>query len=620
MFSTKRKQDLLFPYHQVRKSQENLIIDVEKSIQNKSRLIAYAPTGLGKTVSVLGPALSYALKNKKTIFFLTNRHTQHQLAVETLKEIKHIYNLNFSCVDLIGKRWMCNQEVKDLFANEFNEFCKALTEKNECNFLTNVKQKNKLTPLAKLTLDQLSKQGVLHNQEIINHCQAEKLCSYEISLELAKKAQIIIGDYYYLFNPFIQQNLFNKINKEMEDVILVVDEAHNLPGRMVEMLSHSLTTNMIKNALLEVRRFGYEDIVYFLEKLNQYLSELNDFDKFTNPERLVKKKELLEKINQNNNYVDLVEELDHFAEEIRKQKKRSYLGGIATFLEAWLGEDQGFTRIISEKIIKNQKNVVLSYHCLDPSLVTNTIFERVHSAILMSGTLNPPSMYNDILSVKGEEKIYSNPFPPENKLTLVVPETTTKYSLRGEKMYQLIAEKCSQMISLIPGNNAIFFPSYQLRDNISYHIQTQKKKFLEKPNLSKEEKEEILTNFKKEKDSGAVLLGVMGGSFGEGIDLPGNLLNAVIIVGVPLSKPDLKTREIIRYFEEKFGKGWDYGYLYPAINKCFQSAGRCIRSENDKGVVIYLDARFTWDKYFSCFPREGVIVTKDFTKFLTKFF
>jgi len=138
--------------------------------------------------------------------------------------------------------------------------------------------------------------------------------------------------------------------------------------------------------------------------------------------------------------------------------------------------------------------------------------------------------------------------------------------------------------------------------------------------MIKEEKEEFLNSFKEESGRGGVLLGVMGGSFGEGIDLPGDLLRGVVVVGVPLGRPDLKTREVMRYYDEKFGQGWNYGYLFPAMNKCFQSAGRCIRSATDKGVVVYLDERFTWDTYFRCFPREGLLVSKKYEKIIGEFF
>ena len=117
-----------------------------------------------------------------------------------------------------------------------------------------------------------------------------------------------------------------------------------------------------------------------------------------------------------------------------------------------------------------------------------------------------------------------------------------------------------------------------------------------------------------------MLLGVTGANFAEGVDLPGDLLNGVVVVGLPLARPDLKTKETIKYYEEKFGRGWDYGYIFPAMSKCIQSAGRCIRSETDKGTVIYLDERFAWQNYYSCLPSEGLRVVKDYKKLLKEFF
>lgn len=138
--------------------------------------------------------------------------------------------------------------------------------------------------------------------------------------------------------------------------------------------------------------------------------------------------------------------------------------------------------------------------------------------------------------------------------------------------------------------------------------------------MTAEEKDLFLIQFKAEKEQGGVLLGVSGANFAEGVDLPGDLLNGVVVVGLPLARPDLKTKESIKYYEERFGKGWDYGYIYPAMSKCIQSAGRCIRSETDKGVVIFLDERFTWPNYFNCLPKEGLMVSKGYGKLLKEFF
>lgn len=629
------EEELYFPYKIIRGGQDELIKDIKKSLQEKKILLAHAPTGLGKTASVLSAILPYALKNNKRIFFLTNRHTQHQIAIETLKQIKEKYKLEISCADLIGKKWMCSQEIAGLFGNEFNEFCKTVVEKGECEFYSNVRDNKKLTVKAKKLIAELKKKSPLHNEEVIHSSKEEKMCSYEISAALAKDAAIIIGDYYYIFNPFVQNTLFSKLDLKMEDVILIVDEGHNLPSRITEMLSSSLTSNIIKNSILEARKFGFKGLISWLQELMRILNELavfdesiSGFDKNINgnarekaKEKLVGKEQLVDEINKITNYEELIDELESAAEEVRKRQRKSYLGGISSFLGSWKGDSKGFTRIIAEKEGKHGLVIILSFACLDPRIVTENIFDSIHSGIIMSGTLKPLFMYKDVLGIKKSlEKEYQSPFPAENKLSLIIPETTTKYNSRGEAMYKKIAGKCSELLSLISGNVAFFFPSYQLRDRIGEFIISEKKLFWEKKEMNKEEKEIFLAEFKSHKAQGGVLLGVAGANFAEGIDLPGDLLNGVIVVGLPLAHPDLKTREVIKYYEEKFSKGWDYGYTFPAITKCIQSAGRCIRSETDKGVVIFLDERFAWPNYYNCLPREGLIVSKNYSELLKQFF
>src|SRR3989338_2255220 len=608
-----------FPHELIRAGQDKLVQDMDKAFTERKIFRAHAPAGLGKTACALSVAVYHALQHKKKVFFLTNRHTQHQIAIETLKLIQQKIGEEIKCADLIGKRWMCSQEIANLFGNDFNEFCKSIVEKGECEFYNNVREKKALTIEAKVLLSELL--GARHNEQIMARSKEKRMCGYEISLALAKKATVIIGDYYYLFNPHVSSTLFTKLELNMEDIIVIIDEGHNLPSRIAEMMSSNLTTFMIRNAIIEAKKFNYGGLIGWLQELNTIITKLAEFKDIKENEKLVAKEKFMSLLAQTVNYDQFVDELELAADEIRKKQQKSYLAGIAGFLNAWKGEDQGYTRIISEKTGKAGPYLSLSYICLDAAMVTRGILNQIHAGVIMSGTLKPAFMYKDVLGIeKGVEREYSSPFPAENKLSIIVPETSTKYALRGDAMYVKIAQKCSKMASLIPGNVAFFFPSYQLRDVISNYIQTPKKLFWEKPDWSKEEKEVFLAEFKATSKTGGILLGVSGGSFAEGIDYPGDLLNGVIVVGLPLARPNLHTQEIIKYYDAKFGKGWDYGYIYPAINKCLQSSGRCIRSETDKGAVIYLDERFAWQNYFICFPRGGLIVSKEYGKMLKEFF
>jgi DNA excision repair protein ERCC-2 len=233
-------------------------------------------------------------------------------------------------------------------------------------------------------------------------------------------------------------------------------------------------------------------------------------------------------------------------------------------------------------------------------------------------------MYKDILGFNDvKERVFNSPFPKKNRLGLIVPVTTTKFTRRKEEEFKKIATVCSDIVNLVPGNSLVFFPSYALRDSVYFHFSELCKKeiFIEKPRLSKEEKHSLLEEFKSYKDSGACLMGVTSGSFGEGIDLPGDFLKGVIVVGLPLGRPDLEVKELIDYYDTKFGKGWEYGYIYPAMIKTMQNAGRCIRSEKDKGVVVFLDERYAYPQYYNCFPPDyGVRISKMYKERIKDFF
>jgi DNA excision repair protein ERCC-2 len=256
------------------------------------------------------------------------------------------------------------------------------------------------------------------------------------------------------------------------------------------------------------------------------------------------------------------------------------------------------------------RRIQINYSCLNPQISTEKPLNDSKASVLMSGTLTPPSMYVDLLGIdedKNESVEFGSPFPEENKLELVIPTLTTKYEERDESMRQKYAWYLSKSFDAVDGNCAVFFPSYNFMYKIKEELEqhTDRKIFTEDRSLDKEGKQEVLDDFAATAKQGeSVLLGVAAGSFGEGIDYPGEKLKGVFIVGLPLQRPDLETKGLIDFLDEKFGKGWDYGYSYPAMNRAVQAAGRCIRSKEDEGVIVYMDKRYSWSNYRKVFPPE----------------
>ncbi len=613
---------LLFPHESIRESQKELIEEITKSIQNKSHLIAHAPTGIGKTAAVLCPAISHALENNLTVIFVTPKHTQHKIAVDTIRAIKEKHNLNFTAVDLIGRRNMCAQSgVISMTQSEFADYCKEMIEEKMCDYYNNIRDKNKLSLQTELLLREINSK-VLHVEELKEISSKNKLCPYELAIILSISAKVIIADYHHLLNTSIRETLLNKMQKDLSELIIIFDEAHSIPERCRELLSSQVSTITAELAAKEARSLKYEEMAEDILKIKESLEKLSrEKTTIETSESLIKKEEFMELIKD---YDELTENVLFIAEETKDIKKKSFAKSVYSFLINWQGPDEAFTRILKKGFTeKGNPIITLSYKCLDPSLIISPLVEESYSTIFMSGTLTPIDMYKDLFNIQAKCIGLKNPFPKQNRLDIIIPETTTKYTARSPEMYERIAQYCASITNLVPGNTAIFFPSYKIRDDINMHFKDlcNKTTFLEQQRLSKEEKTELIEKFKQYEKTGAVLLAASAGSFGEGIDFPRNVLKCIIIVGIPLDKPDLESQELIKYYDKKFGKGWDYGYIMPALIKCFQNAGRCIRSETDKGVIIFLDQRYTWDSYFKCFPKDSYLrITKEPLPRIKEFF
>jgi DNA excision repair protein ERCC-2 len=609
----KEPDDTLFPYERLREVQKDMMREVRTALDEKRNLIVHAPTGLGKTAATISPALKYALEHKKKVFFLTSRHTQHLIAIETLKEIKKRHEADFVAVDIIGKRWMCSVPgIEALQSSEFHDYCEKQRDEGLCEYYNNTKTGSKMTTEAKLALDKLRMESPCHIEQFTEACSSTMMCAYELAASLAKEAAVVVTDYYYIYHPRIRDAFFKRAGIELGDCIVVVDEGHNLPDRIRNLMTVQLSNYMMKRAIAEAAKLGDEELTSKLSRIQDILNELSQGMR-DGDERLADRDDLIKRIEKISDYDDLAAELEAASQSVRLKEKKSFIGSVAAFLESWKGADEGYARILSQKQTRRESVVVLAYRCLDPSIVSKHVIEGCHSTIIMSGTLTPTAMYRDILGFPENttERKYPSPFPQKNRLAMIVPETTTKFSQRNPEQYKRIAQICAEITNLVPGNSAVFFPSYFVRDQVYqfFYPLSRKTALLEQTEMSKDEKGEFLERFKSYKNTGAVLMGVMSGSYGEGIDLPGNLLKCVVVVGLPLQQPTLETNTLIKYYDAKFGRGWDYGYVGPAFSKCLQSAGRCIRSENDRGVIVFLDERYTWQNYFKHFPSDWDIKT-----------
>lgn len=613
----------LFPFERIREGQKDFLKDVDYVIRRGESIIAHVPTGIGKTAAVVSPSLDYSIKNNKTLFFLTPKHTQHTIVVDTLRKIKKRYGIEFITVDIIGKQWTCPHKVRDLDSREFNEFCRKMKKDERCRYYRNVR-KRKLSKNAKKVIEDIKKEP-MHAEKISSICNKNDLCPYEVCVEIGKEADVIICDYFHIFSPKIRKAFLSKLDKKLENSILIVDEAHNLPERVRKLLSNNLSDFQLKRAIKEANFLGEETLADDFRDLMKILKKIGKGMR-KGEEKKVNKEEFIylleEKLGlEYKEFNNLVSDLGERVLDV-PNRNISYCKGVSRFLERWDNGDLGYARILTKN-----RGFNLSYRCLDPSISTKGIFSSSYSSILMSGTMIPQEMYRDILGFDSNITLreYESPFPRENRLSIIVPGVTTRYSKRSDYMYLRYADMIRRINKDVPGNVAVFFPAYHILNSVRKFLTrdgTDKEVLIERRDMGKEDRVQLhnrLLNLMHK--GGGLLLGVQAGSLSEGVDYANNLLDAVIIVGLPLETPNLEIKSLIEYYDFRFDRGWDYGYIFPAMNRVLQAAGRCIRSETDKGVIVLMDERFKWRNYSKCIPRDfGFIVSETPERYVKRFF
>ncbi|MGC9310775.1 MAG: ATP-dependent DNA helicase, partial [Candidatus Aenigmatarchaeota archaeon] len=454
---------LNFPFENKRPGQAELMEKIDDCLKNSKSLLVHAPTGIGKTVSALYPAIRFAQENGLTVFYLTPRHSQHAIALNTLKKMGEV-----RVTDIMGKQWLCNQMNEEFGSVDFHEICNYLKKEGKCNYYNNTLKKGELSDSAQKKINALTGR-IFGAGELKDLCPG--LCPYEVACHLARRSEVIIGDYFHLFNPFVSDTFLAKINKKLSESVVIVDEAHQLPSRVRDLISTKLTAYMLENAAKEARDAGSAiqgDILRFqLSVAGLVRKKLSAGEE----EAYIDKSDLTAVFNTFG--ADFLDELRNISDMVKDAgKKRSFCGSLANFIDAWIESDDNFARIAKKTRAYGSERYELCLSALLPSAVSKGVIAESRSTILMSATLQPLKMYADILGMGNYETIsLKSAFPRENRLNIVAPIATTRYAQRGDIQYRNYAEIISKVCSGIRGNVAAFFPSYFFLQQVEKRIE-----------------------------------------------------------------------------------------------------------------------------------------------------
>ncbi len=571
-----------FPFKDFRKGQRKLIGAAWKTITEKRNLFALAPTGIGKTISFIFPSVKMmAEKDHKIerIIYLTAKTITRQVAEDTIK-ILNERGLRVRTVTLTAKDKIC------------------ISPEGTCNTDQCMYGEGHFDRINEAVLDILENELLMDRETILKYAHRHRVCPFEYSIELAYLADIVICDYNYVFDPRVFLKRFS--DEQRKRTVLLVDEAHNLVERGREMFSAELE----KKVFLDIKRAYSESN-----------PDLSNAAKVINAILIQVKKELGDK--KSAAYLEkpdeLLEALEHFVLHASAELTRfgeSTPSNQTDLLEIFF-TSQNFLRIAkyynenyTTHVVKERNNLHVKMFCLDPSLNIQKMTKGFAAKLFFSATLTPIGYYMDALgSEDGDYRIkIGSPFSPE-QLDITIQPLSTRYYERAASSVQIA--KTIKAVIQNRGNFLVFFPSYQFLKMVMDELEEfegPSKILIQNQGMSEEEREAFLSAF--EEDSSVPVIGftVLGGIFSEGIDLVGNRLSGVIIVGVGLPQIN-EERNLIRDYYKAAGKnGFDYAYAYPGMNKVLQAAGRLIRSEHDSGTLTLIDDRFLTKKYQSLFP------------------
>lgn len=590
----------VFPY-KPRRYQQEIMDTITACLADGKHFIMEAPAGSGKTIASLTSCLSFAAKHDMGVLYLTRTNSQQKQAIWELGKIAE--RLGIRAVSIQGRMNMCllvdslsHLREKTISNEEIARLC-AVRKKRSLAALKGEEVANRCAFFERFleTKDDAPSGNVLSAEELRAHGKEYGICAYELNKALAKKADVLIAPYIYVFDDFLREKFLAWFPHPPEETILIIDEAHNLPDFCRELLSFSLSLRTVHQALREVEEYAIreEDIRNLLTSLKNLLEHLDEMVEFSENDDVLLSDDIITRslaaagmdgaavqamAEKMMTYGDIVADI----KESHNMIPRSFVRSAGMFLLRWLPLTDRWVRIAE----RGEDNIWIEAYCLDAS-IASSIITSFYASVHMSGTLQPLQEYRDSIGIAAEIRAFPSPFPEENRLIMYVEGVNTRYYM-SEEMTHRIAQHLETICNSIGRNALVLFPSYAVMNRFLKTLHIDGAWYVEERG---ERQHTLMKKLRQFKRNGGVFLSVMGGRLSEGIDFPSEELEMVLIVGIPYPPPSAKQQALLRYYDRKYGNGWRYVMEAQAIRKIMQSIGRLIRNEDDRGVAVILDER-----------------------------
>lgn len=600
-----RKGDSVFPYG-YRPYQAEIVDSIRDSLSKGRHFVMESGTGTGKTVSALSGALDAAIPAGSKVVYLTRTKSQQRQVMSELRSISAKTPLLGLSVQGRGgttcPRVLEDPELATGTPEELSRLCSELKKKlkgDPCKYYVKALESNEET------LAFVSK-NTPTPEEFVSFCVKRGICPYEAAKVLLPMADVVAAPYSFLLSPFVAKHFLGWLEESIGNVYVVVDEAHNIPDYLRDTMTSGYSMKALDFAAREAIEWDdptvYDgvkasDMVAIMrrcmeETVREFVRE--EGDAILPPYHI--QDWMMEAMGCTSITLGTIyNNLAVLGESIRERKKenrklpRSYLGSLGDFLLFWEScDDSSYI-----KLIEGGENPVLEAYCMDPSPAAAP-FRACAGSVHMSGTLGRPVDYTMELDLpRSDHKIFPSPFDPSNLLSIHAVDSTTKYEeAQLPRNVDAIMGHIVGLVKAADRNTAVFFPSYRVMDFFLGQGLAEavgRRTYMERKGMCQSDLMETIDSFSS--SDGGVLFAVSGGRVSEGIDFPDRSLELAIIVGVPYPFLSSKTRAMMRYFDAKFGDGWERVGARPAARKMRQSCGRLIRSEKDRGACVVLDRR-----------------------------